>query len=79
MRVEPFISARRYFNTVYLINQLEDEARRGKAGTLAAQLSHLDLVALASWATCRSPKPEFLGRWRWTTGLGSMVRPKAII
>jgi DNA replication protein DnaC len=36
----------RYFNTVDLVNQLEDEARRGKAGTLAAQLSRLDLVVL---------------------------------
>ena len=29
-----------------LVNQLEDEARGGKAGTLAAQLSRLDLVVL---------------------------------
>ena len=29
----------RYFNTVDLVNQLEDEARRGKDGALAAQLS----------------------------------------
>jgi DNA replication protein DnaC len=36
----------RYFNTVDLVNQLEDEAHRGKAGTLAAQLSRLDLVVL---------------------------------
>ena len=36
----------RYFNTVDLVNQLEDEARRGKAGTLAAQLSRLDLLVL---------------------------------
>jgi DNA replication protein DnaC len=36
----------RYFNTVDLVNQLEDETRRGKAGTLAAQLSRLDLVVL---------------------------------
>ena len=36
----------RYFNTVDLVNQLEDEARRGKAGALAAQLSRLDLVVL---------------------------------
>jgi DNA replication protein DnaC len=36
----------RYFNTVDLVNRLEDEARRGKAGTLAAQLSRLDLVVL---------------------------------
>jgi DNA replication protein DnaC len=36
----------RYFNTLDLVNRLEDEARRGKAGALAAQLSRLDLVAL---------------------------------
>jgi hypothetical protein len=36
----------RYFNTVDLVNQLEDEARRGKAGALATQLSRLDLVVL---------------------------------
>jgi DNA replication protein DnaC len=36
----------RYFNTVDLVNRLEDEARLGKAGTLAAQLSRLDLVVL---------------------------------
>ena len=36
----------RYFNTVDLVNQLEDEARRGKSGALAAQLSRLDLVVL---------------------------------
>ena len=36
----------RFFNLVDLVNRLEDEARRGKAGTLAAQLSRLDLVVL---------------------------------
>jgi DNA replication protein DnaC len=36
----------RYFNTVDLVNRLEEEARRGKAGNLAAQLSRLDLVVL---------------------------------
>ena len=36
----------RYFNTVDLVNRLEDEARRGKAGALASQLSRLDLVVL---------------------------------
>jgi DNA replication protein DnaC len=36
----------RYFNTVDLVNQLEDEARRGRAGALAAQLARLDLVVL---------------------------------
>ncbi|WP_288757093.1 IS21-like element helper ATPase IstB [uncultured Brevundimonas sp.] len=36
----------RYFNTVDLVNRLEDEARRGKAGALAAQLSRLDLMVL---------------------------------
>src|SRR4051812_14047624 len=36
----------RYFNTVDLVNRLEDEARRGKAGALAAQLSRLDVVVL---------------------------------
>ncbi|MYM00141.1 ATP-binding protein [Novosphingobium sp. FGD1] len=36
----------RYFNTVDLVNRLEEEARLGKAGSLAAQLSRLDLVVL---------------------------------
>ena len=36
----------RYFNTVDLVNRLEEEARIGKAGTLAAQLSRLELVML---------------------------------
>ena len=36
----------RYFNTVDLVNRLEDETRRGKAGALAAQLCRLDLVVL---------------------------------
>ena len=36
----------RYFNTVDLVNRLEEEARIGKAGTLAAQLSRLDVVVL---------------------------------
>jgi DNA replication protein DnaC len=36
----------RFFNLVDLVNRLEDETRRGKAGTLAAQLSRLDLVVL---------------------------------
>lgn len=36
----------RYFNTVDLVNRLEGEARLGKAGSLAAQLSRLDLVVL---------------------------------
>ena len=36
----------RYFNTVDLVNRLEEESRLGKAGTLAAQLSRLDLVVL---------------------------------
>ncbi len=36
----------RYFNTVDLVNQLEDETRRGRAGALAAQLARLDLVVL---------------------------------
>ena len=36
----------RFFNLVDLVNRLEDEARRGKAGTLATQLSRLDLVVL---------------------------------
>ena len=36
----------RFFNTVDLVNRLEDEARRGKAGALASQLSRLDLVVL---------------------------------
>ena len=36
----------RYFNTVDLVNRLEDEVRRGKADAPAAQLSRLDLVVL---------------------------------
>ena len=36
----------RYFNTVDLVNRLEEEARLGKAGTLAAQLTRLDVVVL---------------------------------
>jgi DNA replication protein DnaC len=36
----------RFFNLVDLVNRLEDETRRGKAGTLAAQLSRLDLIVL---------------------------------
>ena len=36
----------RYFNTVDLVNRLEEESRLGKAGGLAAQLSRLDLVVL---------------------------------
>ena len=36
----------RYFNTVDLVNRLEEEARLGKAGSLATQLSRLDLVVL---------------------------------
>ena len=36
----------RYFNTVDLVNRLEEEARIGKAGTLAGQLSRLELVVL---------------------------------
>lgn len=36
----------RFFNTVDLVNRLEEEARAGKAGTLASQLARLDLVVL---------------------------------
>jgi DNA replication protein DnaC len=36
----------RYYNTVDLVNRLEDESRRGKAGALADQLSRLELVVL---------------------------------
>ena len=36
----------RYFNTVDLVTRLEEEARIGKAGTIAAQLGRLDLVVL---------------------------------
>ena len=35
-----------YFNTVDFVNRLEDEAWIGKAGTLALQLSRLDVVVL---------------------------------
>ncbi len=36
----------RYFNTVDLVNRLEEESRLGKAGALASQLGRLDLVVL---------------------------------
>lgn len=36
----------RYFNTVDLVNRLEEEARLGKVGALAAQLTRLDVVVL---------------------------------
>jgi DNA replication protein DnaC len=36
----------RYFNTVDLVTRLEAEARQGKSGALAAQLSRLDVVVL---------------------------------
>ena len=36
----------RHFNTVDLVTRLEEEARIGKAGALAAQLSRLQLVVL---------------------------------
>ena len=36
----------RYFNTVDLVNRLEEETRLGKAGAPTAQLSRLDLVVL---------------------------------
>jgi DNA replication protein DnaC len=36
----------RYFNTVDLVNRLEEESRLGKGGALAAQLARLDLVVL---------------------------------
>jgi DNA replication protein DnaC len=36
----------RFFNTVDLVNRLEEEARIGKAGALAGQLARLDLVVL---------------------------------
>lgn len=36
----------RYFNTVDLVNRLEEEARIGKTGALATQLSRLDVVVL---------------------------------
>ena len=36
----------RYFNTVDLVNRLQEESRLGKAGALASQLGRLDLVVL---------------------------------
>ena len=36
----------RYFNTVDLVTRLEEEARIGKAGSLADQLCRLDLIVL---------------------------------
>ena len=40
-----------YFNTVDLVNRLEEENRLGKAGTLAVQLSRLDLISRSGSAT----------------------------
>ncbi len=45
----------RFFNLVDLVNRLEDDARRGRPGALAAQLSRLDLVCSMSWDISRSP------------------------
>ncbi len=36
----------RYFNTVDLVNRLQEQARLGKSGALADQLSRLDIVVL---------------------------------
>jgi DNA replication protein DnaC len=36
----------RYFNTLDLVNRLEEDARKGRSGALAAQLSRLDVVVL---------------------------------
>ena len=40
----------RFFNVVDLVNRLEAEAREGRAGRLAEQLSRVDLVVLDSCA-----------------------------
>jgi Cdc6-like AAA superfamily ATPase len=45
----------RYFNTVDLVNRLEEESRLGKAGALAAQLSGSTSSCSMSSAICRSP------------------------
>ena len=60
----------RFFNTVDLVNQLEAEARAGRAGRLAPQLSRADLVILdelgylpfAEW-------PSVFGDAKMTTAL----------
>lgn len=44
----------RDFNTADVITRLEEEARIGKPGALAAQLGRLELVALDDSAICRS-------------------------
>ena len=44
----------RYFNTVDLVTRLEEEARIGKAGALAAQLGRLELVVLGYLPFARS-------------------------
>ncbi|QOT71734.1 ATP-binding protein [Sphingobium fuliginis] len=36
----------RFFNTVDLVNRLEEETRQAKAGSLAAQMARLDVVVL---------------------------------
>ena len=36
----------RFFNTVDLVNRLEEETRQAKAGNLAAQMARLDVVVL---------------------------------
>jgi DNA replication protein DnaC len=39
----------RYFNTVDLVNQLEDEARRGRHARLLKSLARIDLLILDDW------------------------------
>ena len=59
----------RYFNTVDLVNRLEEETRLGKAGALAAHLCRLDVVVLdelgpavrpLGWATAVPPDQQAL-------------------
>ena len=46
----------RFFNLISLVNLLEAEARAGRAGRLADQLTRVDLVVLDELGYCPSPK-----------------------
>ena len=49
----------RYFNTVDLVTRLEEEARIGKAGSIAAQLSRLEGIA---WKVRQTTLSENISR-----------------
>ena len=46
----------RFFNLIDLVNRLEAEARAGRAGRLADQLTRVDLVVLDELAICLLPE-----------------------